>query len=197
MFYLERTRHPLRISKPAILVIDVQQYFFSESSPAFLKGSWRVRENIQTFLKRIRQLSEGLSISIPVIATIHKGGSENMKKWWGNVVEDVWAKLAIEEDLVDVVIYKDSYDAFYMTELEDILKAKSADQLIISGVMTHLCCETTARSGFVRGYEIVMVEDCLWDKDEWYHYASLKNLAHGFAVVSTSQEIVEQLKFVR
>lgn len=197
MFYLERTRHPLRILKPAILVIDVQQYFFSESSPAFLKGSWRVRENIQTFLKRIRQLSEGLSISIPVIATIHKGGSENMKKWWGNVVEDVWAKLAIEEDLVDVVIYKDSYDAFYMTELEDILKAKSADQLIISGVMTHLCCETTARSGFVRGYEIVMVEDCLWDKDEWYHYASLKNLAHGFAVVSTSQEIVEQLKFVR
>jgi len=197
MFYLERTRHPLRISKPAILVIDVQQYFFSESSPAFLKGSWRVRENIQTFLKRIRQLSEGLSLSIPVIATIHKGGSENMMKWWGNVVEDVWAKLAIEEDLVDVVIYKDSYDAFYMTELEDILKAKSADQLIISGVMTHLCCETTARSGFVRGYEIVMVEDCLWDKDEWYHYASLKNLAHGFAVVSTSQEIVEQLKFVR
>ncbi|ANE41218.1 cysteine hydrolase [Fervidobacterium sp. SC_NGM5_O18] len=197
MFYLERTRHPLRISKPAILVIDVQQYFFSESSPAFLKGSWRVRENIQTFLKRIRQLSEGLSLSIPVIATIHKGGSENMKKWWGNVVEDVWAKLAIEEDLVDVVIYKDSYDAFYMTELEDILKAKSVDQLIISGVMTHLCCETTARSGFVRGYEIVMVEDCLWDKDEWYHYASLKNLAHGFAVVSTSQEIVEQLKFVR
>ncbi|NPU89080.1 MAG: isochorismatase family protein [Fervidobacterium sp.] len=197
MFYLERTRHPLRISKPAILVIDVQQYFFSESSPAFLKGSWRVRENIQTFLKRIRQLSEGLPLSIPVIATIHKGGSENMKKWWGNVVEDVWAKLAIEEDLVDVVIYKDSYDAFYMTELEDILKAKSADQLIISGVMTHLCCETTARSGFVRGYEIVMVEDCLWDKDEWYHYASLKNLAHGFAVVSTSQEIVEQLKFVR
>jgi len=197
MFYLERTRHPLIISKPAILVIDVQQYFFSESSPAFLKGSWRVRENIQTFLKRIRQLSEGLSLSIPVIATIHKGGSENMKKWWGNVVEDVWAKLAIEEDLVDVVIYKDSYDAFYMTELEDILRAKSADQLIISGVMTHLCCETTARSGFVRGYEIVMVEDCLWDKDEWYHYASLKNLAHGFAVVSTSQEIVEQLKFVR
>jgi isochorismate hydrolase len=197
MFYLERTRHPLRISKPAILVIDVQQYFFSESSHAFLKGSWRVRENIQTFLKRIRQLSEGLSLSIPIIATIHKGGSENMKKWWGNVVEDVWAKLAIEEDLVDVVIYKDSYDAFYMTELEDILKAKSADQLIISGVMTHLCCETTARSGFVRGYEIVMVEDCLWDKDEWYHYASLKNLAHGFAVVSTSQEIVEQLKFVR
>jgi len=197
MFYLERTRHPLRISKPAILVIDVQQYFFSESSPAFLKGSWRVRENIQTFLKRIRQLSKGLSLSIPVIATIHKGGSENMKKWWGNVVEDVWAKLAIEEDLVDVVIYKDSYDAFHMTELEDILRAKSADQLIISGVMTHLCCETTARSGFVRGYEIVMVEDCLWDKDEWYHYASLKNLAHGFAVVSTSQEIVEQLKFVR
>ncbi|WP_448378191.1 isochorismatase family protein [Fervidobacterium sp.] len=197
MFYLERTRHPLRISKPAILVIDVQQYFFSESSPAFLKGSWRVRENIQMFLKRIRQLSEELSLSIPVIATIHKGGSENMKKWWGNVLEDVWAKLAIKEDLVDVVIYKDSYDAFYMTELEDILKAKSVDQLIISGVMTHLCCETTARSGFVRGYEIVMVEDCLWDKDEWYHYASLKNLAHGFAVISTSQEIIEQVKLVK
>ncbi|AFG34671.1 isochorismatase family protein [Fervidobacterium pennivorans subsp. shakshaketiis] len=197
MFYLERMRHPLKISKPAILVIDVQEYFFSESSPAFLRGSERVKENIRTFLKQIRQLSEELSVSTPVIATIHKGGSENMKRWWGNAVEDVWAKLAIEQELVDVVIYKDTYDAFYMTELGDILKAESVDQLIITGVMTHLCCETTARSGFIKGYEIVMVEDCLWDKDEWYHYASLKNLAHGFVVVSTSQEVIERLKLIK
>jgi len=197
MFYLEKMRHPLKISKPAILVINVQEYFFSESSPAFLRGSERVKENIRTFLKQIRQLSEELSVSTPVIATIHKGGSENMKRWWGNAVEDVWAKLAIEQELVDVVIYKDTYDAFYMTELGDILKAESVDQLIITGVMTHLCCETTARSGFIKGYEIVMVEDCLWDKDEWYHYASLKNLAHGFAVVSTSQEVIERLKLIK
>jgi len=197
MFYLERMRHPLKISKPAILVIDVQEYFFSESSPAFLRGSERVKENIRTFLKQIRQLSEELSVSTPVIATIHKGGSENMKRWWGNAVEDVWAKLAIEQELVDVVIYKDTYDAFYMTELGDILKAESVDQLIITGVMTHLCCETTARSGFIKGYEIVMVEDCLWDKDEWYHYASLKNLAHGFVVVSTSQKVIERLKLIK
>ena len=193
MFYLEKMRHPLKISKPAILVIDVQEYFFAESSHAFLRGSERVKENIRAFLKQLRELSEGLSLDIPVVATIHKGGSRNMKMWWGNTVEDLWAKLSIEEEFVDFIIYKDTYDAFYMTGLHDILKKKFVDQLIITGVMTHLCCETTARSGFVKGYEIVMVEDCLWDKDEWYHYASLKNLAHGFAVISTSQEIIELL----
>ena len=194
MFYLERTRHSINLRNPALLVVDVQNYFFDKDSPAFLKGSERVLENINRFLAHLENLSRLSGLRIPIVATIHKGGSESMKRWWGNVVEEHWAELCIDEKLVDLKIEKNTYDAFYKTHLDEFLKIRSVDQLIFTGVMTHLCCETTARSGFVRGYDIIMVEDCLWDKDEWYHYASLKNLAHGFATISSSLEIIENLK---
>ncbi|MGC9771760.1 Isochorismate hydrolase [Fervidobacterium changbaicum] len=190
MFYLEKTKHPLTISSPAVLIVDVQNYFFDKNSPAYLRGSESVLERIKNFIESIRAINK----SLPIIATIHKNGSNNMKKWWGNIVEEQWTKLCIDERLIDFKIEKETYDAFYQTNLDELLKTHGINQLIITGVMTHLCCETTARSGFVRGYEIVMVEDCLWDKDEWYHYASLKNLAHGFSTISTSQEVVEKLK---
>lgn len=185
MFYKERERHKLSFSKPALLVIDVQNYFFDKNSPAYLQGSDRVLANIQELINKLRPKN------IPIVATIHEGGNHQMYKWWGNVIESNWAKLMIEDSAFDYIIRKDTYDAFYNTILENVLNSLDIDQIIITGVMTHLCCETTARSAFVRGFDVIMVEDCLWDKDEWYHYASLKNLAHGFSIIASSDEIVE------
>ncbi|MFN6992010.1 MAG: isochorismatase family cysteine hydrolase [Fervidobacterium sp.] len=191
MFYLERQKHSLTISNPAIMVIDVQSYFFHKNSKAYIRGSERVLENIKNFVVQTKRYK------IPIIATIHKGGSEQMKKWWGNIVDDEWAELMIENSVIDYIVVKNTYDAFYNTELFELLKLNNIDQLFITGVMTHLCCETTARSGFVNGFDIVMIEDCLWDKDEWYHYASLKNIAHGFGIISTSTEILEKLNSIK
>ncbi|MGC8821249.1 MAG: isochorismatase family cysteine hydrolase [Fervidobacterium sp.] len=190
MFYLERQKHKLALGKPALLVIDVQNYFFDRNSPAYLRDSERVLENIQRLL-------EILKGRLSIIATIHSAGSRNMEKWWGNIVESEWARPMIRKDYFDLVILKDTYDAFFNTSLDSYLRANNVDQLLITGVMTHLCCETTARSGFVRGYEIVMIEDCLWDKDEWYHFASLRNLAHGFALISSSSEIIDLFEKTR
>lgn len=191
VFYLERQKHTLNISNPAIMVIDVQNYFFHKDSKAYIRGSERVLENIKNLIIQSRRYK------IPIIATVHKGGSEHMKKWWGNIIDDRWAELMIENSVIDYIVVKDTYDAFYDTELLELLKLNNIDQLFITGVMTHLCCETTARSGFVNGFDIVMVEDCLWDKDEWYHYASLKNIAHGFGIISTTTEILEKLNSIK
>lgn len=185
MFYKERERHPLSISNPALLIVDVQNYFFQKHSPAYISGSERVLLNIERLVNALRK------VKIPIIATIHEGGNSQMFKWWNNTVDKIWTELMINQSSVDYILKKNTYDAFYNTDLENILSSLSIDQLLITGVMTHLCCETTARSGFVRGYDIVMIEDCLWDKDEWYHYSSLKNLAHGFAAITTSEEIIK------
>ncbi|ABS60345.1 isochorismatase family protein [Fervidobacterium nodosum] len=184
MFFIEKEKHKFSLSNPALLVIDVQNYFFDKTSPAYLRGSERVLENI-------KEITNSVMGKIPIIGTLHIGGSNPLKKWWGNIVEVEWTKLMVEDYKFNHIIKKDTYDAFYKTSLEEILNFLKVDQLIITGVMTHLCCETTARSAFVRGYEVIMVEDCLWDKDEWYHYASLKNLAHGFAVISNKEEILK------
>lgn len=190
MFYLERQKHKFTLSKPALLVIDVQNYFFDRNSPAYLKGSEHVLGNIQRLL-------EALKGKLTVVSTIHSGGSQNMEKWWGNIVKDEWTVPMLKKDYFNYVILKDTYDAFFNTNLDNYLRTNNVNQLLITGVMTHLCCETTARSGFIRGYEIIMIEDCLWDKDEWYHFASLKNLAHGFAHISSSHEIIDLFEKIR
>uniref|UniRef100_A0A7C5VP47 Isochorismatase family protein n=1 Tax=Fervidobacterium thailandense TaxID=1008305 RepID=A0A7C5VP47_9BACT len=190
MFYLERERHPLGIELCAgnvgLIIVDVQRYFFDPQSPAYLKGVERVFGNIRRLIEIAKHAN------VPVIATVHAGGNENMRRWWKNTVDTPWTELAVDRDTVDHVLMKDSYDAFHQTELEDLLRFYQISTILVAGVMTHLCCETTARSAFVRGYNVIMVEDCLWDKDEWYHYASLRSLAHGFAIISNLNE-VEQL----
>jgi isochorismate hydrolase len=47
--------------------------------------------------------------------------------------------------------------------------------------MTHLCCETTARSAFVQGYNVFFPIDGTATYNEEFHFATLTNLAHGFA----------------
>jgi isochorismate hydrolase len=65
---------------------------------------------------------------------------------------------------------------------------------IISGVMTHLCCETTARSAFVRGFDVFFLIDGTATYNEDYHLATLLNLGHGFATLVLVNEILEAVK---
>jgi len=61
----------------------------------------------------------------------------------------------------DYIVEKHSMDAFYNTELEDVLKGLGCDTLIFTGVATNLCVETTVRSASDRGYSIVVLSDCV------------------------------------
>lgn len=182
MFYFpEREKKRFALERPALLIIDLQSYFTSSDSPAYLRG-------VEFAIENIRKLKSAFEkVKLPVIATVHVGASPMMKKWWGNEVDKRWAVPVFS----DVLLFeKNTYDAFYSTKLEEGLRSRSINQLIITGVMTHLCCETTARSAFVRNFEVIMVEDALWDKNEWYHFTSLKNLAHGVAYIAKTEEIL-------
>ncbi|SHH37187.1 cysteine hydrolase [Thermosipho atlanticus] len=182
-FYKERVKHNLSLDTPALLIVDVQNYFFSPDSKAYLNGI----ENI--FPNLIKLKDEFLKRNFPVICTIHFGGSNTMKNWWNNVISERWTKPYFN-DRRCLFITKDTYDAFFKTKLEEYLKNNKVTDLLITGVMTHLCCETTARSAFVRGFNVIMIEDALWDKDEFYHFNSLKSLAHGFAIISKTEEVL-------
>jgi ureidoacrylate peracid hydrolase len=59
----------------------------------------------------------------------------------------------------DVVIQKYSYSAFVSTYFERLLKANGIKTLILTGLATNVCVESTARDGFMRDYHIVVPED--------------------------------------
>jgi biuret amidohydrolase len=60
----------------------------------------------------------------------------------------------------EVVIYKPGKGAFYNTEFEALLQAQNITHLIVTGVTTEVCVQTTLREANDRGYECLLVEDC-------------------------------------
>jgi ureidoacrylate peracid hydrolase len=89
----------------------------------------------------------------------------------------------------DDVIVKHRYSAFIGTELNPLLRAQGVENLIIVGVTTNVCVESTARDGYMLDYHIVLVEDCTASYSEAPHLATLANIRRAFGRVATAEEI--------
>ena len=81
----------------------------------------------------------------------------------------------------DKLVEKHTYSAFYDTDLESFLKKSERTEVIVTGVMTNLCCETTARDAFIRGFRVFFSTDATATSNHDLHSSTLKNLAYGFA----------------
>jgi len=173
----------------ALLIIDMQNFFHQIIQP-ILKNLLRV---IQSCRQR----------NLPIIFTQHghtdppsDGGV--LGEWWDQVIlhgTKDWKfipELKIEPK--DTVLPKKRYSAFYKTDLEKILQSKGIQDLIISGVMTNLCCETTARDAFMRDYRVFFLIDGTATGKDDHHLATLKNLGFGFAYLITCDELIQNLK---
>ncbi len=187
-----RGRHSQKLDpkRSALLVIDMQRYFLDESSGAFIAASSAIVPGI------IRLTDRFFEAGSPIIFTRHLNVAANagmMSAWWhGDTIrpDDPLSEISPCFDTSKgVVLQKSQYDAFYRTGLEEMLWQKGVSQIVVCGVMTNLCCETTARSGFVRGFEVFFAIDGTATHDEAFHRATLLNLAYGFAVPVTMEEI--------
>lgn len=174
--------------KCALLVIDMQQFFLSISAP--------ILPNVRSIIDACRQNG------IPVIFTRH--GHRNilrdggmLAKWWGDCIEygsDEWKLLdVLSPKAKDTILDKNRYSAFFETGLTGILENLKIEDLIITGVLTNCCCETTARDGFVRDYRIFFISDATAATNEELHLASLKNLAYGFAHILNTETLCRYL----
>jgi isochorismate hydrolase len=189
-----RTKHqlPLFAKKTALLVIDMQNHFGDEVSQAFIPS-------IKAIVPKIKLLQETfLRNSLTIIQTQHIDSSEKgpMHKWWLSNLETNNPKAKIISELSSPkipVLIKTQYDAFWQTDLEAMLKNSGIEQIIITGVMTHLCCETTARSAFMRGFDVFFCIDGTATYNRKFHLGSLINLAHGFAIPLLVKEAIAGL----
>jgi isochorismate hydrolase len=185
-----RRRRPLALDRVALLVLDMQDYFLAEESHAFLPSAPAIVPGVRKLVSAIA------AQACPVIFTRHLNtGSDAgmMGRWWPELIlaDDPLSQISHRMDTsLGAVQEKPQYDAFFDTELHQALTAASVRQVVITGVKTHLCCETTARSAFVHGYEVVFVVDGTATDNELHHLATLRNLSHGFANVATVHEVL-------
>ena len=179
------------LARAAMLILDMQSYFLDEKSHAFVPDAPAIVSGLAGLARRFGAAGR------PVVMTRHSNTDDNagmIKTWWNDILEPGAPGTALEpilEDLSTAVVAKAQYDAFYETALEDILRDSGSEQVVVTGVMTHLCVETTARSAFVRGFAVFVPADGTATYNRDFHAASLLNLSHGTAAMTTCSRLME------
>lgn len=92
------------------------------------------------------------------------------------------------------MIHKCGKGSFYKTALEDILQEKGIESLIVTGVTTHVCVQTTIREANDRGYECLLIEDASAAYDRADHLASLQMIAQQGAIFGWTADTESLLK---
>jgi isochorismate hydrolase len=182
-----------RPGKAALLVIDMQEYFLRPDSHAFLSAAPAILANVRALAAACRKASR------PVLFTRHGNSGRDagqMAAWWRELLARDHSLAAIDATLPapgEAVIEKTQYDAFYETDLEARLRRAGIEQVLVTGVATHLCCESTARSAFARGFAVFIAVDgtATWNRE--LHQASLRAMAHACAAPLLCRDLLPAL----
>ena len=104
---------------------------------------------------------------------------------------DSWAAdfCEIRPTETDVIVTKHRFSAFQDTDLDLILRSRRIRTLIMTGIATNVCVESTARDGFFRDYYIVFSADCTATYSQEDHYGTLRNIRRFFGEVVTAAEV--------
>jgi nicotinamidase-related amidase len=174
--------------RTAVLLIDLQEYFRGIIEP--------ILDNI------VRLISGTREKNIPLVFTQHGHNPRSdpgmLGQWWADlIIEGSAAARLIPELKVgkeDLIIPKNTYSAFYETDLEEKLRSMKVTDLVIGGVMTNLCCETTARDAFIRNFRVFSLADGTSTISEEFQLATLKNLAYGFTILISCDQYLDSLR---
>jgi nicotinamidase-related amidase len=186
----------LDVAASALIVVDMQRFFLDPASPTFTCGGLAV-------LPRIARLASAFrAAGRPVIFTRHVHHPDGLDAgimgwWWEGMCVEGSPESEVHPDLAplpgDKVVLKHRYSAFYNTDLETVLRCLKVQDLVVTGLMTNLCCESTARDAYFRDFRVFFPADGNGSVSEELHVASLLNLGFGFAYVTTVDEIAERV----
>ncbi len=113
-----------------------------------------------------------------------------VKGEWGAEIVDTLAPQA-----GDVVIEgKRGLDAFASSNLEFILRARGITTIALGGFLTNCCVESTMRSGYEKGYQVITLADCVAATSAEEHDNAIKYDYPMFSEVMTSEALLEQLE---
>ena len=91
--------------------------------------------------------------------------------WDADVVDELGCRPG------DLIVDKVRFDAFQWTSLEPLLHGLGVAELVVCGVVTNICVETTIRSAFMRDFPVIMLADCCAAATRRLHELSVEVLA--------------------
>lgn len=205
----------------ALIIIDMQNDFLDEKGYFAVKQNWPV-SHFNEVKKNIKELKEAVVKSgCKVIYTatgyspdgsdaytrrhnilpsifIEKDGkpreddSAVIKGTWG---ADIISELAPSKN--DYVVHKRRFNAFYQTELEHMLRCWDIKTVIVTGVITEVCVESTVREAFIRDFDVLVASDGVGSWSRERHEASLRNIDFAYGRVFTTKQLIEMVSKIK
>ncbi|HEV1995115.1 MAG TPA: isochorismatase family cysteine hydrolase [Candidatus Acidoferrum sp.] len=189
--------------RAALIVIDMQNAFVAEGAPLETPGARTMLPRLEGLIRFAREQR------IPLVWTQsdHRppyGGlmlrkfsviGEQRCLWQGQPSFEMYPHmLQPREGECEYRIVKHKYDAFFETNLDAILRYHHVETLIVTGTATNACCESTARSAFMRDYQVAFPSDANATFDPAMHEATLKNIDLLFGRVMTTAELLTEME---
>ena len=192
----------LDLSNSALLIIDMQNDFILPGAPLEGWNTMAIIPNIAKLVTFFRQYAR------PVIWTKHVHQANDLGvlgPMWPATGPDSPTKALVKgtagvEIITDLpapapnelVIEKRRYSAFFQTDLELNLRTMGVTTLVITGVNTNICCETTARDGFMRDFQIMSVADAQTSITKELHEAALISTMVTCGRVADTRQVIEE-----
>ena len=150
------------ISNPAVILVDVQNDFFS--GPLKIKRGINIIEPLRLLVAAARKND------VPVIYSIdahYPQDVEVVRKWGNHAIKGTEGAQVIPElrpdEIKDYIVEKRTYSGFYETGLDPLLrslyKGEGAKTVILGGLYTNMCIRHTSADAFFRGYQIIIAKD--------------------------------------
>ncbi len=188
----ELALHPQRAG---LLVVDLQEFFLRPDSPAYLPPARAILPNARRLVEAFRRAGSPVFF----IYHAHEEPSRDgglMTLWWRKVclAGSRWARISpVLEPGEGETFRKCRYSAWTNPSLERALRGKGLEELVVCGIVTNLCVESTVRDAFDAGFMTFVAADATAAHGEGLHLASLRSLAQGFSCVRLTREILAQL----
>ena len=193
----------LTARKNALVIIDVQNEFCHPDGPFARKGmDMRIIDEMLSPLKRL--ISAAHKYGVPVVFVRNVEDSATDSEAWtlrpdgdertvnGMICRrGSWGAefYGITPQPDDTVVEKHRFSAFVNTPLDTVLRARKIDVLVLAGVASNVCVESTARHAVMLDYHVVLAEDACASWDRAAHDMTMQNTRCFLGKVSDSATI--------
>jgi ureidoacrylate peracid hydrolase len=193
-------------TRAALIVVDVQNDFVSPEGSAGKRGE-DVTAAMAMVPNLLRLIDEGrhVGLTIVYIRTMHSEWTDtpswiyrsSQKSGLNTCREGTWGAefyAGISPLPSERVVIKHRYSAFINTDLNTVLKARGVQSVLVCGVATNVCVETTTRDAYMFDYYVTMIDDCSAAYEAKLHLGTLENIRRHFGLVASSNEVIEAWK---
>lgn len=179
----------LPASKTSIIIVDMQKDFIYADGRLYVPSSEKIIAPLKTLLERCR--ANGLTVVFT--QDWHKEDASEFKIWPKHCIAGTRGAEIIDElkpNPGEFIIRKETYDAFFNTDLEDILKRAGVENVIVTGVVANICVLHTAGSAALRGFKVVLPVDCIAALNDFDFKLTIRQVSFLYKGIITSSELI-------